>query len=90
MAESKTNASAYSVETLNGVDYRYRDVFQAFIGQGELVLEFGNVNRSNPEQITIADRIVLSLPSAVRLNQHLNEQLRRAQERAEAQKSAAK
>jgi hypothetical protein len=88
MSQGPSSAPSFNVETRSGLDYRYRDVFQTYVGQGEVVIEFGNVNRSDPNQIMIADRIVLSLPSAVRLTQHLGEQLKRAKDHIEAQRKA--
>ena len=85
---SNPEQPSFNVETRRDIDYKYRDVFQAFVGQGEVVLEFGNVSRSKRNQIAIADRIVLSLPSAIRLTQHLSEQLQRAKERLESESSA--
>lgn len=73
------------VHYADGLDYRYRDMFKAFVGEGEVVLEFANVNRSNPTEVTVGDRIVVSLPSAIRLVNHLQEELRRARDRFEQQ-----
>ena len=82
---SAENSPSFNVEARSDLDYNYRDVFQAFVGQGEVVLEFGNISRATRNEITISDRIVLSLPSAVRLTQHLSEQLQRARDQMQAQ-----
>jgi hypothetical protein len=71
------------------LDYSYRDVFKAFVGEGEVLLEFANINRSKPDEVTITDRIVLSIPNTIRLVQHLQESLKQAKDRFDAREAAA-
>ena len=85
MAKSNGQMSVTASEDL---EYCYRDVFKAFVGEGEVLLEFANVNRSDPSQITIRNRIALSIPNTVRLIQHLQNELKKGKERFEAKRSA--
>jgi hypothetical protein len=82
-----TEAPALEVQYAKDLEYCYRDAFKAFVGEGEVLLEFANVNRSNPQEVTVADRIVISLPNAIRLIGHLQEELRKAKERFEQQQA---
>jgi len=58
------------------LDYHYRDLFNLYIGQEEVIIELGNRHRALPDQGMILDRIVLSPTSAARLQQALAEGLR--------------
>lgn len=82
------SAPKLEVHYSDGLDYCYRDVFKAFVGEGEVLLEFANINRSKPEEVTISNRIVISLPNAIRLVGHLQEELRKAKERFEKQQQS--
>lgn len=57
------------------LEYCYRDIFSIFGGPGEVIIEFGNVHRSLPNQATISNRIVLSVPSALKLQDALQRTL---------------
>ena len=80
---AKKSAASLAVGYAQDLEYCYRDAFKAFVGEGEVLLEFANINRSNPSEVTVADRIVLSLPNAVRLLQHLQAEMKEAKERFE-------
>jgi len=54
------------------LDYVYRDFFTVYAGPDDVVLEFGNVNRSTPGQVKIANRIVLTPSNALRLREILD------------------
>jgi hypothetical protein len=69
------------------LEYCYRDIFKAFVGEGEVLLEFANINRSKPEELTVTDRIVISIPNAVRLVGHLQAELAKAKERFDKQQA---
>jgi len=86
---AQANAPSLNVRYPDNLDYCYRDIFKAFVGEGEVLLEFANINRSKPDEVTITDRIVISIPNAVRLVQHLQESLKQAKERFDARQSAA-
>ena len=62
------------------LEYCYRDVFNVFVGPGEVVIELGNRHRSMPDHISISNRIVFSLPNAHNLAQSLNNALKQAGE----------
>lgn len=85
--ESKSTDPEPNVVYADGLDYHYRDASQVFVGQGEVLIEFANVNRAQLEEVTIVDRIVLSLPSAVRLANQLQVELNRAKEKFDEQRS---
>ncbi len=61
------------------LDYVYRDVFNVYVGVGDVVIEFGNHHRATPDHVTISDRIVLSVASAYNLHQTLQQALQAAQ-----------
>ncbi len=54
------------------LDYVYRDFFTVYAGPDDVVLEFGNVNRSVQGQVRIANRIVLTPANALRLREILD------------------
>ncbi len=70
------------------LDYMYRDISNVFVGQGEVVLEFGNFHRSMPGHATISNRIVLSVGNAYELHNSLGQALADAQKKL--QESLAK
>ena len=63
------------------LEYVYRDVYNVYIGTGDVVIEFGNLHRSMPGRAAIKNRIVLSVANAYRLQQTLQQALQAAQER---------
>lgn len=67
------------------LEYCYRDLFNVYIGNEEVVVEFGNRHRSSPERGSVMNRIVLSVPSAFRLHQALGQGLKSAQEQIKKQ-----
>jgi hypothetical protein len=69
------------------LEYKYRDVFRVYIGQGDVILEFGNKNRSMPGHITISDRIVLTVANAFTLQEGLQKSLIAAQIQLQQQMS---
>lgn len=69
------------VDFAEGVDYKYRDVLNIFVGRGDVVLELGNIHRSVPNQATISDRVVISMASAYDFHARLGQALKEAQER---------
>ncbi len=66
------------------LDYSYRDVFNVFVGVGEVVIEFGNIHRSMPGHATLSNRIVLSVGNAYALVQALQGSLQEAQARLQS------
>lgn len=71
------------------LDYKYRDIFNTFIGPEEVVVEFGNRHRSVQNAATISDRVVLSVANAFRLEQALAQGLAEYRRRIESQQQAA-
>ena len=61
------------------LDYIYRDVFNVYVGVGEVVIEFGNLHRSMPTHATIGNRIVMSVGNAYTLIQTMQQALQEAQ-----------
>ena len=62
------------------LEYHYRDISNIFVGQGDVVIEFGNFHRSMPNNATIANRIVLSMASAYELHNSLGKALAETQQ----------
>lgn len=63
------------------LDYKYRDLFNLHVGAEEVILEFGNLHRSQPGHATLLDRIVLSPANAMRLQQGLAQALGQMQQK---------
>lgn len=61
------------------VDYSYRDIVNIYVGQGDVVLEFGNHHRAMTGHATIANRMVLTLANAYALQSQLKKALDEAQ-----------
>jgi hypothetical protein len=63
------------------LDYVFRDIFNVYVGAGEVVIEMGIRHRALPQHATISNRIVMSVASAYTLIQTLNQALAEAQEK---------
>lgn len=61
------------------LEYIYRDIFNVYVGAGDVVVEMGNRHRSMPEHATISNRIVMSVGNAHALVQTLQQALQEAQ-----------
>jgi hypothetical protein len=61
------------------LEYAYRDVFNVYVGAGDVVIEFGNLHRAMPGHASISNRIVLSVANAYNLHQTLQQALQAAQ-----------
>ncbi len=61
------------------LEYTYRDVFNVYVGAGEVLIEMGNVHRAVPGHATISNRVVLSVGNAYTLVQTLQQALQEAQ-----------
>ncbi len=61
------------------LDYVYRDVFNVYVGAGDVVIEFGNLHRAMPGHAAISNRIVMSVAGAYNLHQTLQQALQAAQ-----------
>jgi len=60
------------------LEYVYRDVFNVYVGAGDVVIEFGNLHRAMPGHAGISNRIVMSVASAYNLHQTLQQALQAA------------
>ena len=79
------NQQNFQVHVSPDLDYSYRDVANIFVGAGDVVFEFGNLHRSMPGNITIGNRIVLSMANAYDLQQKLGQVLQEAQKQMQEQ-----
>jgi hypothetical protein len=61
------------------LDYIYRDIFNVYVGAGDVVIEFGNLHRAMPGHASISNRIVMSIGNAYNLQQTLQQALQAAQ-----------
>jgi len=61
------------------LEYVYRDVFNVYVGAGDVVIEFGNLHRAMPGRANISNRIVMSIGNAYNLQQTLQQALQAAQ-----------
>ncbi|MCP4075395.1 MAG: hypothetical protein GY744_04335 [Gammaproteobacteria bacterium] len=82
---SDTGQQNYQVHVSPDLDYSYRDVANIFVGAGDVVFEFGNMHRSMPGNITIGNRIVLTMANAIDLQQKLGQVLQEAQKQMQEQ-----
>lgn len=62
------------------VDYVFRDIFNVYVGAGEVTIEFGNRHRSMPEHATISNRIVMTVGNTYVLLQTLQQAIQQAQQ----------
>ncbi|MCK5003398.1 MAG: hypothetical protein KAS57_10250 [Gammaproteobacteria bacterium] len=87
MSEENNNNTEqqYQVHVSPDLDYSYRDVANIFAGAGDVVFEFGNMHRSMPGNITIGNRVVLSMANAIDLQQKLGQVLEEAQRKIQEQ-----
>jgi hypothetical protein len=87
MSEKQTDQQQqnFQVHVSPDLDYCYRDIANIYVGSGDVVLEFGNVHRSMPGNITIGNRIVLSMANAIDLQQKLGQVLQEAQKQIQEQ-----
>ncbi|SLM32885.1 hypothetical protein MTBBW1_80228 [Desulfamplus magnetovallimortis] len=63
------------------LEYVYRDIFNVYVGAGDVVIEFGNLHRSMPEHASISNRIVMSVGNAYTLMQTMQQALQQAHDR---------
>ncbi|MBI4806505.1 MAG: hypothetical protein HY795_14845 [Desulfovibrio sp.] len=70
------------------LDCVYRDFFTIFAGPDDVILEFGNVNRSVANQVKIADRIAMTPANALRLREALDRTILEMQRRVSASRTA--
>ena len=82
---NKETEQQFQVHVSPELDYCYRDVANIFVGAGDVVFEFGNVHRSMPGNITIGNRVVLSMASAIDFQQKLGQVLQEAQKQIQEQ-----
>ena len=61
------------------LEYVYRDVFNVYVGAGDVIIEFGNLHRAMPGHASISNRIVMSVANAYNLHQTLQQALQAAQ-----------
>jgi hypothetical protein len=87
MSEDKIDAGKQNIQVhvSPDLDYSYRDIVNIFVGAGDVVLEFGNLHRSMPGNVTISNRIVLSMANAIDLQQKLAQVLQEAQKQMQEQ-----
>ena len=88
MSEQNNNETAqqkFQVHVAPDLDYCYRDVANIYVGAGDVVFEFGNIHRSMPGNITIGNRVVLSMANAIELQQKLSQVLEEAQRQLQLQ-----
>lgn len=83
--QSNANQQNVKVHVAPDLDYSYRDVANIFVGAGDVVFEFGNLHRSMPGNVTIGNRIVLSMVNAIDLQQKLGQVLEEAQKQIQEQ-----
>ncbi len=60
------------------LEYVYRDVFNVYVGSGDVLIEFGNIHRSMPEHASISNRIVMSVGNSYKLIQAMQQALQHA------------
>jgi len=82
---NKDQEQKFQVHVSPDLDYCYRDVANIFVGAGDVVFEFGNLHRSMPGNITISNRIVLSIANAYDFQQKLGQVLQEAQKQMQEQ-----
>jgi hypothetical protein len=81
MAENNAKDPAAEIQfhVSPDLEYIYRDVFNVYVGAGDVLIEFGNQHRSMPEHATISNRIVMTVANAYALIQTLQKAMQDAQ-----------
>lgn len=79
--EETGSGQKISVHVAPDLEYVYRDIANVFVGAGDVVIEMGNFHRSMPNNATISNRIVLSIPNAYELHNSLGQALKNAQQK---------
>jgi len=84
---NETTQQNFQVHVAPDLDYCYRDVANIYVGAGagDVVFEFGNMHRSMPGNITIGNRVVMSMANAIALQQKLSQVLDEAQKQIQEQ-----
>jgi hypothetical protein len=77
--QEKTEDRSLQLHVAPDLEYVYRDIFNVFVGAGEVVIEFGNIHRAMPSHATINNRIVVSIGNAYTLIQTIQNALQQAQ-----------
>ncbi|MFO7751960.1 MAG: hypothetical protein R6V41_02440 [Desulfobacteraceae bacterium] len=78
-AQQQKNSVQFHVP--QDLEYVYRDIFNVYVGSGDVVIEFGNLHRSMPEHASISNRIVMSIGNAYTLMQTMQNALKQAHDR---------
>ena len=78
-AKQRKNSVQFHVP--QDLEYVYRDIFNVYVGSGDVVIEFGNLHRSMPEHASISNRIVMSIGNAYTLMQTMQNALKQAHDR---------
>ena len=73
MSEQQSDRPETRFRLARDVDYVYRNTFNVYAALDEIVIEFGNLNRAQANEVLIGDRIVLSPSNAMRLQQALQQ-----------------
>lgn len=84
------NAPGIRFHVSPDLDYTYRDIFNVYVGSGDVVIEFGNQHRAMPEHATIGNRIVMTVGNAYALIQTMQKTLQEAQVKLHEQMQAQK
>jgi hypothetical protein len=79
------NKSQLQVHVNPELEYKYRDFFSVFVSNEDVVIEFGNRHRSMPNNVTVSDRIVLSIPNSIRFINGLQQSINQAREQIQKQ-----
>ena len=97
MSENKSSQSSQAQENTQldpnqvkihvspDLDYNYRDIVNIYVGNGDVVMEFGNLHRSMPGHVTISNRMVLTTAAAFELQAQLQNVLVQAQQQMQMQ-----
>jgi len=85
MSEAENTQQNYQVHVSPDLDYSYRDIANIYVGAGDVTFEFGNIHRAMPGNITIGNRIVLTMNNAIELHQKLGQVLQEAQKQLHEQ-----
>ena len=78
-AENNENTIQFHVSP--ELEYVYRDIFNVYVGAGDVLIEFGNIHRSMPEHASISNRMVMSVSNAYILVQTMQQALQQAHDR---------
>lgn len=88
--DTHSNQQTIQFHVSPDLEYVYRDIFNIYVGAGDVTIEFGNIHKAMPEHASISNRIVMTVGNAYTLIQTLQKALQDSQVKLHEQLQAQK